>query len=341
MTANLSVNRLADLIPHAPMREAGPHERNETMKAWRLSAAHQPLELLEVPDPVAGEGELVIDVKAAGICHTDVGYLDGTLTGILGFTPITLGHEIAGVVAEVGPGVSGFEIGQRVAIPATVVGPGTGTDGGFAERVKAYEHQVIAIPDEVPWEQAAPATDAGMTSYHALKVGGVGAGTKLGIIGAGGLGSLAIQFARGLGAEVYVAEVSPAARDRAVALGAVATAENIREFGEHGLDVIVDYAGFGSTTDDAIETVAFRGTVVQVGMGTERTDISTTTMILKQLTYIGSNGGTNDDCLEVLDLLATGAVSSEVETIAFDAIYESILRFEKGEITARLVAVRE
>jgi propanol-preferring alcohol dehydrogenase len=310
------------------------------MKAWRLFAAHEPLQLVDVANPVAGPHELVVDVKAAGICHTDVGYLDGTLTGILGYTPITLGHEIAGVVAQVGDDVDGFEVGQRVAIPATVPGPGTGVDGGFADQVLAKDHQLIHVPDAVPWEQAAPATDAGMTSYHALKIGGVTRGTRLGIIGAGGLGSLAIQFAKALGASIYVAEVSAATRERVSGMGVEAVAESIRDFADIGLDVIIDYAGFDATTDDAIETVGFRGTVVQVGMGSERTNISTTTMILKQLTYLGSNGGTNEDCAEVLDLIAAGTVSSRVEVIGFEDIYDAIQRFERGETTGRLVAVR-
>lgn len=310
------------------------------MKAWRLTAAHEPLQLMDVSEPVAGPKEIVIDVKSAGICHTDVGYLDGTLTDILGFTPITLGHEIAGVVSQIGDEVTDFTLGQRVAVPATIQGPGTGTDGGFAEKVKVFDYQAIPVPDDVSWEQAAPATDAGMTSYHALKVGGVKAGTKLGIIGAGGLGGLAIQFAKALGAQVYVAEVNHAAWDRISKFGLDGLGDNIREFSDKELDVIVDYAGFNTTTDDAIETVGFRGTVVQVGMGSERTDISTTTMILKQLTYIGSNGGTNEDCAEVLDLIAQGAVSSHIETIRFDDIYESIKRFERGEVNARLVALR-
>lgn len=310
------------------------------MKAWRLTAANEPLELTEVPDPVAGPKEVVIEVKAAGICHTDVGYLDGTLTGILGFTPITLGHEIAGVVAQVGDKVTDLSVGQRVAIPATIQGPGTATDGGFAEKVKAFDHQVIPVPDGVEWEQAAPATDAGMTSYHALKVGGVKSGTKLGIIGAGGLGSLAIQFAKALGAEIYVAEVNKAAWNRISEFGIDGLAENIRDFADKNLDVIIDYAGFDTTTDDAIETVAFQGIVVQVGMGTERTNISTTTMILKQLRYLGSNGGTNEDCAEVLDLIAKGTVSSHIETVHFNDIYEAIQRFDRGETSGRLVAVR-
>ena len=312
------------------------------MKAWRLTAAKEPLQLFDVPDPIAGANEIVVDVKAAGIYHTDTGYLDGTLTNILGFTPITLGHEIAGVVSQLGKDVTGFEIGQKVVVPASVPGPGTGTDGGFADKVKAFDYQVIALPDGIPWEQAAPATDAGMTSYHALKRGGVKAGTKLGIIGAGGLGSLAIQFAKGLGAEVYVAETNRDAWDRISVLGVDGLAENIREFADKGLDVIVDYAGFGTTTDDAIEAVGVNGTVVQVGMGVDRADISTTAIMLKQVNFLGSLGGTNEDAAEVLELMAAGRVSSEVEVVSFDDIDESIKRFERGEATnGRLVAVRD
>ncbi len=125
-----------------------------------------------------------------------------------------------------------------------------------------------------------------MTSYHALKRGGVKAGTRLGIIGAGGLGSLAIQFAKGLGAEVYVAETNRDAWDRISALGVDGLVENIREFADKELEVIVDYAGFGTTTDDAIETVGVNGTVVQVGMGVDRADISTTAIMLKQVNLL-------------------------------------------------------
>ena len=142
-------------------------------------------------------------------------------------------------VSALGEGVTGFEVGQKVVIPASVPGPGTGTDGGFAEKVKAFDYQVIPLPDGVPWEQAAPATDAGMTSYHALKRGGVTAQTRLGIIGAGGLGSLAIQFAKGLGSEVYVAETNHDAWERIQGLGVDGLADSIREFADKELDVIV------------------------------------------------------------------------------------------------------
>lgn len=156
----------------------------EAMKAWQFVTENHPLELHEVPDPEPGQDELVIDVKGAGICHSDVGFLDGTISFLLPHRPITLGHEIAGIVAAVGPGVTGFEIGDRVAIPVDIPTPGTSMDGGFAEKVLTPARFVIPIPDGVPFDQAAAATDAGMTAYHAaIAVGGVKAGDKVGIIG--------------------------------------------------------------------------------------------------------------------------------------------------------------
>ncbi|MFC4244758.1 alcohol dehydrogenase catalytic domain-containing protein [Gryllotalpicola reticulitermitis] len=309
------------------------------MKAWRLTAAHEPLVLSEVPEPVAGSGEIVIDVKAASLCHSDVGFLDGTLTGILGFTPITLGHEIAGVVASLGHGVTGFQVGDRVGVPTAFGGPGQATDGGFAPKVKVGADWAIPLPDGISFQQAAPATDAGMTAYHALKLGGVTAGTKLGVIGAGGLGSLAIQFAVGLGAEVYVAEINESVWDSAKGYGAKAVAADIMAFADEGLEVIVDYAGFGTTTAGAIDAVAPKGTVVQVGLGRERADISSQNVVFKELRYLGSSAGTHDDCAQVMDLIAEGKASSILTEIGFDEIGAGIERLQRGEVIGRLVAV--
>lgn len=309
------------------------------MKAWRLTAAHEPLVLTDLPAPVAGPGEVVIDVKAASLCHSDVGFLDGTLTGILGFTPITLGHEIAGVISSVGEGVTGIALGDRVGVPTAFGGPGQAIDGGFAEQVKVGAAWVLPLPDGVGFDQAAPATDAGMTAYHALTLGRVGAGTKLGIIGAGGLGSLAIQFAVGLGAGVYVAEINEDVWASATEYGALAVAHAISEFAEVGLEVIVDYAGFGTTLAAAIDAVAPRGTIVQVGLGRERADISAQNIVFKELTILGSSAGTHEDCAAVLDLIASGKASSLLNPITFDQIGEAVERLAQGGVVGRYVAL--
>jgi alcohol dehydrogenase, propanol-preferring len=178
-----------------------------------------------------------------------------------------------------------------------------------------------------------------MTSIHALKAGGVKEGTRLGIIGAGGLGSLAIQFALGMGAEVYVAEVNEAVYDTIRAYGNVQVATSITAFAEKNLEVIVDYAGFGTTTAEAIDVIGLGGTVVQVGLAREHATISAQTVVLKQAHLLGSLGGTAEDVADVLELMSAGKVKSNVTTTAFDEIGDSIRRLERGELVGRTVAL--
>ncbi|MGJ9459892.1 zinc-binding dehydrogenase [Oceanobacillus sp. CF4.6] len=309
------------------------------MKAWQLIGANNPLTLNEVDPPTAGPGQVVIDVKAAGICHSDVGYLDGTLTHYVGYMPLTLGHEIAGTIASLGEGVTGFSVGQRVVAAGNENGPGTRYHGGFASQVMVPAELLVPLPDEVSWDQAATATDAGMTSMHALNLGGVRKGTKVGIIGAGGLGSLAIQFALGMGAEVFVAEINEKAHDNIRKYGNLEIATSITEFADRDLEVIVDYAGFGTTTAEAIEAIGMGGTVIQVGLGREKANISAQSVVLKKLRYLGSLGGTTEDVANVLNLIAEGKVKSNVTTISFDQIGDTVEKLAQGEITGRAVAL--
>lgn len=309
------------------------------MKAWQLIEANEPLTLNEVEAPTAGPGEVVIDVKAAGLCHSDVSYLDGTLTHYVGYKPITLGHEIAGTIASIGEGVTGFSPGQRVVAAGHQDGPGTRYHGGFAPQVMVPAELLVPLPEAVSWEQAAPATDAGMTSMHALNKGGVTEGTKLGIIGAGGLGSLAVQFAVGMGAKVYVAEINEDIHETIRSYGDVQVASSITSFADQDLEVIVDYAGFGTTTAEAIDTIGDGGTIVQIGLGREHATISAQAVVLKQLTYLGSLGGTPQDVADVLKLIETGAAQSNVTTITFDEIGDAMDRLARGELTGRAVAL--
>jgi 2-desacetyl-2-hydroxyethyl bacteriochlorophyllide A dehydrogenase len=311
------------------------------MKAWQLIDEHQPLTLNDVDAPTAGPGEVVIDVKAAGLCHTDVTYLDGTLTHYVGYKPITLGHEIAGTIASVGEGVTEFSPGQRVVAAGHQDGPGTRYHGGFASQVMVPAELIVPLPEGVSWEQAAPATDAGMTSIHALKLGGVKEGTRLGIIGAGGLGSLAVQFALGMGAKVFVAEINEKVHDTIRKYGDVQVASSIMSFADENLEVIVDYAGFGTTTAEAIDAVGNGGTVVQIGLGREHATISSQAVVLKQLRYLGSLGGTPEDVADVLRMIAAGEVASTVTTLTFDEIGDAMARLERGELTGRAVALLE
>lgn len=310
------------------------------MKACQFTEVGAPLQRVELPDPVAGPGQIVIDVKAAGICHSDVGFMDGTITSLLQHTPIVLGHEIAGIVSAVGAGVTAFSVGQRVGIPATVESPGTACNGGFADKVVASAEQCVHVPDAVAFEQAAPAMDAARTAYRGLVTAGhVGAGTKVGIIGFGGLGSLAVQIALALDAVVYVAEVNEHAWEEARQLGARGVGADIREFEDQDLDVIVDFAGYGTTTAAAIDAVRPRGRVVQVGLAKEMATISAQKITMKEITYVGSANGEKSEAEAVLALIADGKIKSDVLRISFDDIPGSLKKLEQGGVRGRYVAI--
>jgi propanol-preferring alcohol dehydrogenase len=310
------------------------------MRAWQFLEVGRPLTLNDVPEPAAGPGEIVIDVKAAGLCHSDVSFLDGNLSSLLPFAPITLGHEIAGLVSAVGAGVTEFTVGDRVGVPAAIEGPGTSLNGGFAARVAVPARLVIAVPDGIAWEQAAAATDAGMTSYNAVVgTGGVSAGMTVGIIGLGGLGSLGTQTALAQGASVFVAEVNAETHEYARELGVSGVSASIRDFPKESFDVILDFVGLAVTTNDAIETARDRGRVVRVGLAQERGEVNLNAIALKALQVLGSQAGSKEDCSAVLDLVAQQRLASRVTTIGFDEIGDGVQRLTRGGVVGRLVAL--
>ncbi|MDT3444942.1 MULTISPECIES: zinc-binding dehydrogenase [unclassified Pseudofrankia] len=310
------------------------------MQAWQYVGDHQPITLNEIDEPVAGPGEVLLEVKGAGICHTDVGHLEGTISHFLAFRPITLGHEVAGVVSQIGEGVTSFSVGDRVAVRSVVEGPGTGRDGGFQPRLAVQTDVLVPVPDGVPWDQAAVSTDAGMTSYHAVMArAGVKAGDKIGIIGFGGLGSLGTHIALRAGAQVFVAETKRSLHPKIIEAGAAAVSSTVEDFKGEGLDAIIDFAGFGTTTASAVETVKPGGRVVQVGLAERFGTLDLIALTMNQVDLLGSQGGTNEDNAKVLQLMAAGHLQSETERIAFDEIGEAIERLRRGENAGRLAVI--
>ena len=192
------------------------------MWGWMFTEAGAPLQRVELPDPTAAPGEVVLEVRASGLCHTDVGILDEPeWAHIVRTPPVILGHEVAGVVRAVGEGVVTWAPGDRVAIcPSSRTMPGLGRHGGYATLATAREPDLVRIPDEVPFAQAAAGTDSGMTSYHAVMTSGqVTSGMRVGIIGLGGLGQVGARIAVLAGAEVFAADVSAGARALAEEIG--------------------------------------------------------------------------------------------------------------------------
>lgn len=141
------------------------------MRAWQFFNPQRPLALVEIDEPTPAEGEVVLDIKAAGLCHSDVTVMEGPGMAWLKKTPVVLGHEVAGVVTRLGPGVTEVKLGDRVGL---VWGgsaddcPGVSRDGGYAEKTIGKVGFMVPIPDEVTFEQAAAGTDAGMSSHSAV-----------------------------------------------------------------------------------------------------------------------------------------------------------------------------
>ncbi|NLX49622.1 MAG: zinc-binding dehydrogenase [Methanospirillum sp.] len=316
------------------------------MRGWQFERTHKPLELIEKADPVAKSGYVVLDVKASGLCHSDVGALEDEKWMALMSTPLFIGHEYAGVITEVGEGVTKFKVGDKVGVCPMPTkdgyGGGYGRDGGYATMSTAPEEALVPIPEGVTWAQAAAATDAGMTSHHAVVgTGGVKAGMKVGIIGIGGLGSIGARVAVLKGAEVYAATRSPDAQKEAMKLGCKAVYSNILEAAKHDLDVIVDFAGAGQTTSDAIEAIGPKGRVVLVGMAKLETTINTMPVILKEVTLVGSQGGTKEDIAAVYEMMASGDLKPEIIEIGFDEIADGLEKLHQGGVKGRMVAMMD
>ncbi len=188
-----------------------------TMKAVRLTAVGQPLEMQEIPRPAVGPLDVLVQVRAAGICHSDAHYRAGVSPVYP--LPMTLGHEVSGVVAQVGELVTGWQPGDRVCLHYLATCGrceychrgaeqfctsgqmlGKQRDGGYAEYIVAPARSVFPLPDAIPFEQGAVMMCSSATALHALRKGRLAAGESVVIFGVGGLGMSAIQLARALGA---------------------------------------------------------------------------------------------------------------------------------------------
>jgi len=311
-----------------------------TMPAWQWTGTGRPLVLREVPVPTPAADEVVLRVRAAGMCHSDVGELDEpSWAEKITRNPITLGHEIAGEVVSVGSEVTGWEPGQRAGVhPLGRTVPGYSRDGGYAGHHLAPAADLVAVPDGLSDELAAIGTDAGMTSHHAVAtVAAVRSGTRVGIIGLGGLGQLGAQLAVHLGAEVHAADTKEQALALAQGWGLAGTFSDPVAMRGLELDVVVDFAGTGTSTSAAIEAVRAGGTVVMVGLGAEYTTVTTADVVRRRIRIAGSSGGTRADVEAAYQALAGGALRPTIERLPFAAVPEGIDRLRAGAVCGRLV----
>ncbi len=317
------------------------------MKGWLFTRTNEPLKLVEKEIPKAKPGYVVIRTGACGICHSDVGTLrDEGWMSIMNL-PVIMGHENAGTIIEVGKGVTDFKVGDRVAIcptgPSGAGAPGYSYDGGFGTHIHAPAADLVLVPKGIRMADAAAATDAGMTSYHAIfNRGEAKPEMNIGIIGIGGLGQCGLQALIASGFKnVYAVDINEHARDLAKKIGAKEVGKDIKEFKDKNLNLIVDFAGFGQTTTDAIETLAFGGTCVLVGMGRLEFKVNVMDFITQSKKVIASNGGTKEDIAAIYKLMAAGKLKPMLHEIKPSYIPKGIEELEQGKVKGRLVAVYE
>ena len=313
------------------------------MRGWQFTKTHVAPKLIEKEDPKAKEGWVVIDGKAAGLCHSDVAALEQeSWMSLITAAPCIFGHECAGVISEVGKGVKGFKVGDRVGVcpidPNTGLAIGYAYDGGYATKCRVPASSLVHIPNGVSFIQGAAATDAGATAYHALFTEGKAKkGMKVGIIGIGGLGQFAARMAVIAGCEVYAVDTNPEARALAKKIGCKKVYDNTAKLEHIRPELIVDYAGFNSTVKAATKAVKTRGTVVLVGMGVSEFELDTITMITNQVRLIGSNGSIPEDVAGVYEYFKKG-LNPELTPIPFEEIDKGLEMLKAGKIKGRLVA---
>jgi len=330
------------------------------MRAMRFDVDSKTLALRTVPVPSIGYGEVLVRVQAAGVCLSDVHIAQGVikprhiLTGEL-----TLGHEVAGVVTRIGEGVTGWTVGDRVALQPLVWLPdgsrtlGVDYDGGWAEYVATPASTLVAIPDGLGFEEAAIIPDAVSTPWSAIRTTGQAqAGESVGVWGVGGLGAHAVQLLRLVGAAPIIAvDPLPAARDRALVLGADAaldpTAADFAAQMKNAtrgrmLDLALDFAGVPASQAQIPNCLAHSGRIVLVGLSGQPITIQNSVdfSVFKQ-SIRGHFGQDYTDIPDLVDLVSWGRLdlsSSISGVLPLEEAAEAIRRLdEKIDDPIRLI----
>jgi NAD+-dependent secondary alcohol dehydrogenase Adh1 len=339
------------------------------VKAALLSEYHSPLELVERPEPEPRRPrDVVVKIAGAGVCATDLHSIDGLMEPAGVRLPLVLGHENAGWVHAVGDDVTAAALGDAVLLfPAYSCGlcvpcrrgidlhcerhefTGLTRDGGFADYVLVDERQLLKLPQGVEPAEVAPHADAGLTAYHAVKklLPRLEPGSTAVVIGIGGVGHIALQLVRVLGAATVVAIDTDERRRRlARELGADEVvgekgdaAEAVRELtAGSGADVVFDFVGTDETHEAALGMLAQHGVFSVVGYG-GTISLPSVSMISAETAIVGNLVGTWVDLWEILQLHARGAVTLKTETHALEDVNDVLDRLREGEVTGRAILV--
>jgi uncharacterized zinc-type alcohol dehydrogenase-like protein len=337
------------------------------VRAFVAPSPTAPLERGVIERRAVGPRDVRIDIAWAGICHSDI----HTVRGDWGEQPypLAVGHEIAGTVAEVGAEVDGLEVGQRVGVGCMVGScrecdnckagreqycdrgftdtygavdrDGTITQGGYSTSIVVDEHFVLALPDALDFSTAAPLLCAGITTYSPLRRWGAGPGTRVAVVGMGGLGHMAVKLAVAMGAQVSVVSQTSSKRADALRLGAIAhyATADPAVFDElhNAFDLIINTVSAPLDFDAFLTTLDFGGTMVNVGAPPDPARVTLFTLFTNQRSFAGSTIGGIAETQEMLEFCAQHGIAPEVEVIEAEQINEAWERVLASDVRYRFV----
>ncbi|MFF7069444.1 NAD(P)-dependent alcohol dehydrogenase [Streptomyces pseudovenezuelae] len=338
-----------------------------TVAAYAAPAAKAPLERTTIERRAVREHDVLIDIKFAGICHSDIHQArEGWGEAIF---PMVPGHEIAGIVSEVGSGVTRYKVGDRVGVGCMVdscgecenckagieqhcvkgnvptyngIGKdGEPTYGGYSEKVVVDENYVVRIPEGLALDEAAPLLCAGITTYSPLTKWGAGPGKKVAVIGLGGLGHMGVKIAHALGAEVTVLSQSLRKKDDGLKLGAdhyYATSDpaTFKELAG-SFDLILSTVSAPLDFGAYLSLLKTGGALVNVGAPEEPIALNLFSLIGGNKTLAGSMIGGIAETQEMLDFCAEHGIGAEIELIAASEINEAYERVVNSDVRYRFV----
>jgi alcohol dehydrogenase len=334
-----------------------------TMRAVQVDQANAPLRMVDMPRPSPGPGHVRIAVEACGVCRTDADMVQGVFGDQV--FPLTPGHEIAGRIDMIGEGVEGWEIGERVAVgwfggndgtcEACREGdaincehlqvPGLAYQGGYAESVVVPTSALAHIPDELSFVEAAPMGCAGVTTFNGLRRTSAQPGDLVGVLGIGGLGHLALQFADKMGFDTVAIARGGDKEETARQLGArhyiddakQDISEALQALG--GAKVVMATVGAPAAMSAAVDGLCARGELVTIGVSPNKIEVSPLQLIMGEKTLHGHNSGTSQEAEETMRFAAQSGVRciSEVAPLsdaqhAYDSMMAGTVRY-RGVLT--------
>ncbi|MBN8660741.1 MAG: NAD(P)-dependent alcohol dehydrogenase [Candidatus Obscuribacter phosphatis] len=337
-------------------------------RAYATTGANEPLIPFEIERRAPRADDVLIDIKYCGVCHSDIHNTRDEWGGAL--YPMVPGHEIVGIVTEVGSAVTRFKPGDRVGVGCMVdtckecsacnqgleqycqkqvvltyssleLDGVTRTYGGYSRQITVRDRFVVKIPDSLPLEKAAPLLCAGITTYSPLRHWQAGPGKSVAVVGLGGLGHVAVRLAVAMGAKVTVVSRSLNKKADAAAMGAVdyiaTSIDEDRARGQEAFDLIINTVSSSADMDSYLGMLKLNGTMVLVGAPPEPLSVNPFGLLMRRRALAGSTIGGMPETQEMLDFCGEHGVTAEVEVIKMQDINQAYERLLKADVRYRFV----